>query len=88
MASILNEESLKSLFSGYNTISDEKKKNVDFKKIAKIYQKVFYTVVALLALIGILSYFFENENLWLALLVLTFRWGLLPFIFLRKKVWH
>lgn len=85
MASILNEESAKSLLSGYNTMSDEKKKNVDFKGIAKIYQKVFYTIAALLALIGILSYFFENENLWMALFVLTVCWGLLPLFFLGKK---
>lgn len=41
---ILNEENASSLLSGYNTMSDEKKKNVDFKGVTKIYKKVFYGV--------------------------------------------
>lgn len=85
VASITTEQSAPSLLSGYNTMSDEKKKNVNFKELVKIYQKVFYTIAALLTLIGILSYFFENENLWMALFILTVCWGLLPLFFLGKK---
>ena len=84
-AGIINEENASSLLSGYNTMSDKKKKNVDFKGIAQLYRKVFYAIAAVLALIGILSYFFENERLWTALLILTMAWGLLPLFFLGKQ---
>ena len=82
---IVTEESAPSLLSGYNTMSDEKKKNVDFKAIVKIFHKVFYGIAIALTMIGILSYFFENDNLWGALLSITVTWGLLPLFFVGKK---
>ncbi|WLD24791.1 DUF3784 domain-containing protein [Flavobacterium dauae] len=85
MASILNEESAKSLLSGYNTMSDEKKKNVDFKTIVKIFHKVFYGIAITITVIGILSYFFKNDNLWAALLSIIGTWGFLPLFFTGKK---
>lgn len=85
MVSILNEESAKSLLSGYNTMSEEKKKNVDFKAIVKIFHKVFYGIAIALTIIGILSYFFKNDNLWAAMLSITGTWGLLPLFVTGKK---
>lgn len=41
-ASVINEESAQSILSGYNTMNEEKKKNVDFKGIAKLYRTVFF----------------------------------------------
>lgn len=82
---MLTEESAPSLLSGYNTMSDEKKKNVDFKGIVKIFHKVFYSIAIILVIIGILSYFFENDNLWAALLSITLTWGFLPLFFVGKK---
>jgi len=82
---ILTEETAPSMLSGYNTMSDDKKKNVDFKAIVKSFQKVFYGIAIALTIIGILSYFFENENLWGALLALTITWGLLPLFFVGKN---
>lgn len=85
ISGILTEETAPSMLSGYNTMSDEKKKNVDFKAIVKIFHKVFYGITIMLTIIGILSYFFENDNLWAALLSITVTWGLLPLFFVGKK---
>mgnify|MGYP003483681783 FL=1 len=82
---ILTEETAPSMLSGYNTMSDEKKKNVDFKAIVKTFQKVFYGIALALTIIGILSYFFENDNLWGALLALTITWGFIPLFFVGKN---
>lgn len=82
---IVTEESAPNLLSGYNTLSDEKKKNVDFKAIVKIFHKVFYGIAITLIIIGILSYFFKNDNLWAALLSIAVTWGLLPLFFVGKK---
>lgn len=82
---IVNEESAPSMLSGYNTMSDEKKKNVDFKAIVKIFHKVFYGIAIALTIIGVLSYFFKNDNIWAALLSITVTWGLLPLFFIGKK---
>jgi len=82
---MITEETAPSLLSGYNTMSDEKKKNVDFKGIAKIYNRLFYSIATILVVIGILSYFFENENLWGALLAITSCWGFIPLFFLGNK---
>ena len=83
---MINEETAPSLLSGYNTMDDEKKKKVNFKGIAKIYNAVFYTIAALLVLIGSLSYFFENGKLWGTLFILTITWGFIPLFFLGKKI--
>ena len=82
---ILTEETAPSMLSGYNTMSDDKKKNVDFKAIVKSFQKVFYGIAIALTIIGILSYFFENENVWGALFAITITWGLLPLFFVGKN---
>lgn len=82
---MITEETAPSLLSGYNTLSDEKKKNVNFKEIAKIYNRLFYSIAAILVVIGVLSYFFENDNLWGALLSLTVCWGFVPLFFVGKK---
>lgn len=82
---MITEDTAPSLLSGYNTMSDEKKKNVNFKGVAKIYNIVFYSIAGALVIIGILSYFFENDNLWAALLPLVVLWGLIPLFFLGKK---
>ena len=82
---MINEETAPSLLSGYNTMDEEKKKKVNFKGIAKIYNAVFYTIAALLVLIGSLSYFFENGKLWGTLFILTITWGFIPLFFLGKK---
>jgi len=82
---ILTEETAPSMLSGYNTMSDEKKKNVDFKAIVKTFQKVFYGIAIALTIIGILSYFFENEKLWGSLLAITITWRLLPLFFVGKN---
>jgi len=82
---MVTEETAPGLLSGYNTMSDEKKKNVDFKGIAKVFQTVFFSIALILVAIGILSYFFENENFWAALLTLTCTWGFIPLFFLGKK---
>jgi len=85
VGSITTEESAPDLLSGYNTMSDEKKKNVDFKAIVKIFRIVFYGIAIALTFIGILSYFFENDNLWAALASIVGTWGFLPLFFNRKK---
>ena len=82
---ILTEETAPSMLSGYNTMSDEKKKNINFKAIVKTFHKVFYGIAIALTIIGILSYFFENDNLWGALLAITVTWGLLPLFFVGKN---
>lgn len=82
---MVTEETAPGLLSGYNTMSDEQKKNVNFKGIAKVFQTIFYSIAFILIVIGALSYFFENENLWAALLTLTCTWGFIPLFFLSKK---
>ena len=85
MGSLVTEETAPSLLTGYNTMSDDKKKNINFKGIAKVYRTIFYSIAFILIVIGALSYFFENENLWAALLTLTCTWGFIPLFFLSKK---
>lgn len=82
---IVTEESAPNLLSGYNTMSDEKKKNVDFKAIVKIFHKVFYGIAISLTIIGILSFFIENNNLWAAVASIIGTWGFLPLFFIGKK---
>lgn len=85
VAGITTEESAPSLLSGYNTMNNEKKKNVDFKGLVKVFHKVFYGIAVTLTIIGILSYFFENDNLWASLISIIMTWGFLPLFFLGKK---
>lgn len=85
MGSLVTQETAPSLLTGYNTMSDDKKKNINFKGIAKVYRIVFYSISSILVVIGVLSYFFKNENLWAVLLTLTCTWGFIPLFFLGKK---
>lgn len=82
---MITEDTAPSLLSGYNTMSNEKKNNVNFKEIAKIYNRLFYNIAIVLVIIGVLSYFFENENLWGALLAIIVCWGFIPLFFVGKK---
>lgn len=84
-ASILNEESAQSLLSGYNTMSDERKKNVNFKEIAKIYKKVFYAIAFYLACISILNLFVKNEKFLLIAIILGLSWGFIPLFFMGSS---
>ena len=82
-AGILNEENASSLLSGYNTMSDEKKKNVDFKAIVGLYKKVFYGISIAFVINGILSYFFPNDQLWGLYINVNFLLGNASFILFR-----
>ncbi|WKW47421.1 DUF3784 domain-containing protein [Myroides sp. JBRI-B21084] len=84
-ASILNEDSAQSLLSGYNTMSDERKKKVNFKEIAKIHKKVFYGIALFLTLITLSNLFIKNDNFLFISFVLGLSWGFVPLFFLGKE---
>jgi len=85
IASLLNEENAGSLLAGYNTMAEDKKKNVDFKAIVKIYHIVFYTIAAILTISNLLIFFIKNEKLVPIVIILTMSWGLIPLFIFGKK---
>lgn len=85
IASLLNEENAGSLLAGYNTMAEDKKKNVDFKAIVKLYHIVFYTIAAILAISNLSTFFIDNEKIVPIAIILTMSWGLIPLFILGKK---
>src|SRR5690606_10271605 len=85
IASLLNEENAGSLLAGYNTMAEDKKKNVDFKAIVKLHHIVFYSIAAILAISNLLIFFIKNEKLVPIVIILTISWGLIPLFIFGKK---
>lgn len=84
--SIINKESASTLLSGYNTLSDEKKKKVNFACIAKLYQNVFYIIATTFALICVADYFYpQHLKLYQSLAIFAFCWGLASLFVFGKK---
>lgn len=84
-ASILNEESAQSLLSGYNTMSDERKKKVNFKEIAKIHKKVFYGIALFLVLTTLINLIIKNDKFLFICYSLSLSWGFIPLFFMGKE---
>ena len=80
--SLLNEENAGSLLSGYNTMSDERKKNVDFKEIVKIHKIVFYSISAYLVVVSLINLFVDNLKFMFIAMTLGLSWGFIPLFFL------
>lgn len=85
IASLLNEENAGSLLAGYNTMTDDKKKNVDFKGIVKLHHIVFYSIAAVLTIANLLVFFIDNEKLVPIAIILSISWGLIPLFIFGKK---
>jgi hypothetical protein len=85
IASLLNEENAGSLLAGYNTMAEDKKKNVDFKAIVKLHHIVFYTIAAILAVSNLSIFFIDNEKMVPISIILTISWGLIPLFIFGKK---
>ena len=83
--SLLNEENAGSLLSGYNTMSDERKKNVDFKGIVKIHKIVFYSISAYLVIISLINLFVDNLKFMFIAMILGLSWGFIPLFFLGSN---
>lgn len=83
--SLLNEENAGSLLSGYNTMSDERKKNVDFKGIVKIHKIVFYSISAYLVIISLINLFIDNLKFMFIAMALGLSWGFIPLFFLGSN---
>lgn len=83
--SLLNEENAGSLLSGYNTMSDERKKNVDFKGIVKIHKIVFYSISAYLVIISLINLFVDNLKFMFIAMALGLSWGFIPLFFLGSN---
>lgn len=83
--SLLNEENAGSLLSGYNTMSDERKKNVDFKGIVKIHKIVFYSISAYLVIISLINLFIDNLKFMFIAMALGLSWGFVPLFFLGSN---
>lgn len=82
--SLLNEENAGSLslLSGYNTMSDERKKKVDFKGIVKIHKIVFYSISAYLVVVSLINLFIDNLKFMFIAMTLGLSWGFIPLFFL------
>lgn len=85
IASLLNEENAGSLLAGYNTMAEDKKKNVDFKAMAKLHHIVFYSIAAILAISNLSIFFTDNEKLVPISIILTMSWGLILLFIFGKK---
>ena len=83
--SLLNEENAGSLLSGYNTMSDERKKNVNFKGLVKIYKIVFYSISAYLVIISLINLFIDNLKFMFIAMALGLSWGFIPLFFLGSN---
>lgn len=83
--SLLNEENAGSLLSGYNTMSDERKKNVNFKGIVKIHKIVFYSTSAYLVIISLINLFIDNLKFMFIAMALGLSWGFIPLFFLGSN---
>ncbi|MEG0915701.1 MAG: DUF3784 domain-containing protein [Myroides sp.] len=83
--SLLNEENAGSLLSAYNTMSDERKKNVDFKGIVKIHKIVFYSISAYLVIISLINLFVDNLKFMFIAMILGLSWGFIPLFFLGSN---
>lgn len=84
--SLLNEENAGSLLSGYNTMNDERKKNVNFKVIVKIYKIVFYSISAYLVIISLINLFVDNLKFMFIAMTLGLSWGFIPLFFLGSNL--
>ena len=80
--SLLNEENAGSLLSGYNTMSDERKKNVNFKGIVKIHKIVFYSISVYLVIVSLINLFLSNFKFIAIAMTLGLSWGFIPLFFL------
>ncbi len=83
--SLLNEENAGSLLSGYNTMSDERKKKVNFKGIVKIHKIVFYSISAYLVIISLINLFIDNLKFMFIAMALGLSWGFIPLFFLGSN---
>lgn len=83
--SLLNEENAGSLLSGYNTMSDERKKNVNFKEIVKIYKIVFYSISAYLVVVSVINLFLSNFKFIAIAMTLGLSWGFIPLFFMGSS---
>ena len=83
--SLLNEENAGSLLSGYNTMSDERKKNVNFKEIVKIHKIVFYSISAYLVIVTLINLFVDNLKFMFIAMTLGLSWGFIPLFFLGSN---
>ncbi len=83
--SLLNEENAGSLLSGYNTMSDERKKNVNFKEIVKIHKIVFYSISAYLVVVSLINLFLSNFKFIAIAMTLGLSWGFIPLFFMGSS---
>lgn len=83
--SLLNEENAGSLLSGYNTMSEERKKNVNFKEIVKIHKIVFYSISAYLVVVSLINLFLSNFKLIVIAMTLGLSWGFIPLFFMGSS---
>lgn len=84
IAGILNEENADSLMAGYNTMSDEKKKKVDFKGLTRLYKQTFYTMAVLIAVLSLFHFIVDDQRILIISIVLTCSSGL-SFLMIRSK---
>ena len=83
--SLLNEENAGSLLSGYNAMSDERKKNVNFKEIVKIHKIVFYSISAYLVVVSLINLFLSNFKFIAIAMTLGLSWGFIPLFFMGSS---
>lgn len=83
--SLLNEENAGSLLSGYNTMSDERKKNVNFKGIVKIHKIVFYSISVYLVIVSLINLFLSNFKFIAIAMTLGLSWGFIPLFFMGSS---
>lgn len=85
IAGILNEENADSLMAGYNTMSDEKKKKVDFKGLTHLFKQTFYTMAVLIAVLSLLQLIVEEERILIVCIILISSFGPASLMIRSKK---
>ena len=75
IAGILNEENADTLMAGYNTMSDERKKKVDFKGLTLLFKQTFYTMAVLIAVLSLLQLVVEEERILIVSIILISSFG-------------
>lgn len=85
VAGVLNEENADSLLAGYNTMSDEKKKKVNFKGLTRLFKQTFYTMAGLVAVLSLFELIVEDEKILIILIILISCFGLSSFMVRSKR---
>ncbi|WP_448607435.1 DUF3784 domain-containing protein [Paenimyroides ceti] len=70
LGTILTTKNADSLLSGYNTMSDEKRRNIEIEQLIPFLNRSFKTIGLIILITGTFAYFIKNEKLYISALAL------------------